>query len=161
MNEITVKALVDNLGTVTDFVDDFLDSCDCPMKVQMQIDIAIDEIFSNICHYAYGDSVGEATIRVEFEDAEANATDAHASKADDTDADAHAEDASARKAIALTFIDEGVPYNPLEKEDPDTTLSAEDRKIGGLGIYMVKKNMDEMEYEYSDGKNILSMKKYL
>ena len=137
MNEITVKALVDNLGTVTDFVDDFLDSCDCPMKVQMQIDIAIDEIFSNICHYAYGDSVGEATIRVEFEDA------------------------SACKAIALTFIDEGVPYNPLEKEDPDTTLSAEDRKIGGLGIYMVKKNMDEMEYEYSDGKNILSMKKYL
>ena len=137
MNEITVKALVDNLGTVTDFVDDFLDSCDCPMKVQMQIDIAIDEIFSNICHYAYGDSVGEATVRVEFEDA------------------------SARKAIALTFIDNGVPYNPLEKEDPDTTLSAEDRKIGGLGIYMVKKNMDEMEYEYSDGKNILSMKKYL
>jgi serine/threonine-protein kinase RsbW len=137
MNEITVKALVDNLGTVTDFVDDFLDSHDCPMKVQMQIDIAIDEIFSNICHYAYGDSVGEATIRVEFEDA------------------------SARKAVALTFIDEGVPYNPLEKEDPDTTLSAEDRKIGGLGIYMVKKNMDEMEYEYSDGKNILSMKKYL
>lgn len=137
MNEITVKALVDNLGTVTNFVDDFLDSCDCPMKVQMQIDIAIDEIFSNICHYAYGDSVGEATIRVEFEDA------------------------SARKAVALTFIDEGVPYNPLEKEDPDTTLSAEDRKIGGLGIYMVKKNMDEMEYEYSEGKNILSMKKYL
>ena len=169
MNEITVKALVDNLGTVTNFVDDFLDSCDCPMKVQMQIDIAIDEIFSNICHYAYGDSVGEATVRVEFEDApdahasKADAPDAnaHASKADDTDADAHAEDASARKAIALTFIDEGVPYNPLEKEDPDTTLSAEDRKIGGLGIYMVKKNMDEMEYEYSDGKNILSMKKYL
>ena len=160
MNEITVKALVDNLGTVTNFVDDFLDSHDCPMKVQMQIDIAIDEIFSNICHYAYGDSgnpigsidsagsgdsadsadsVGEATIRVEFVDADANA----------------------RKAIALTFIDNGVPYNPLEKEDPDTTLSAEDRKIGGLGIYMVKKNMDEMEYEYSEGKNILSMKKYI
>lgn len=137
MNEITVKALVDNLGTVTNFVDDFLDSHDCPMKVQMQIDIAIDEIFSNICHYAYGDSAGEATVRVDLEDA------------------------SARKAIALTFIDEGVPYNPLEKEDPDTTLSAEDRKIGGLGIYMVKKNMDEMEYEYSEGKNILSMKKYL
>ncbi len=169
MNEITVKALVDNLGTVTDFVDDFLDSCDCPMKVKMQIDIAIDEIFSNICHYAYGDSAGEATIRVDFEDAEASATDAHASNADDPDAlasnadatDALAADANARKAVALTFIDEGVPYNPLEKEDPDTTLSAEDRKIGGLGIYMVKKNMDKMEYEYSEGKNILSMKKYL
>ena len=175
MNEITVKALVDNLGTVTDFVDDFLDSHDCPMKVQMQIDIAIDEIFSNICHYAYGDSgnpigaidsegsgdsadsvdsVGEATIRVEFVDAEASDPDAQTSKTDDADA-------SARKAIALTFIDNGVPYNPLEKEDPDTTLSAEDRKIGGLGIYMVKKNMDEMEYEYSEGKNILSMKKYI
>lgn len=176
MNEITVKALVDNLGTVTNFVDDFLDSHDCPMKVQMQIDIAIDEIFSNICHYAYGNSVGEATVRVEFENAEASATDTHASKADDPDAHAsNADDAdanaraskaddtnaSARKAVALTFIDEGVPYNPLEKEDPDTTLSAEDRKIGGLGIYMVKKNMDEMEYEYSEGKNILSMKKYL
>ena len=61
----------------------------------------------------------------------------------------------------MTFIDGGIPYNPLEKEDPDVTLSAEERKIGGLGIYIVKKNMDEMRYEYSDEKNHLSMKKYL
>lgn len=135
MNEITVKALVENIGIVTDFVDDFLDSHGCPMKAKMQIDIAIDEIFSNISHYAYGDSVGEATIKLEIEDNP--------------------------KAVTITFIDSGVPYNPLEKKDPDTTLSAEEREIGGLGIYMVKKNMDEMKYEYSERKNILLMKKYV
>ena len=62
---------------------------------------------------------------------------------------------------SLTFIDSGVPYNPLEKDDPDTTLSAEDRKIGGLGIFLVKKSMDDMRYESKDGKNILTLVKKL
>ena len=62
---------------------------------------------------------------------------------------------------SLTFIDSGVPYNPLKKDDPDTTLSAEDRKIGGLGIFLVKKSMDDMRYEFKDGKNILTLVKKL
>ena len=110
-----------------------LEALDCPMKAQMQIDIAIDELFGNIAHYAYNPDVGEATVRVEvIEDP---------------------------LAVVITFIDKGEPYDPLAKADPDTTLSAEKRDIGGLGIYMVKKFMDDVTYEYKDGQNILKIKK--
>ena len=135
MIELTVAATVENIGTVTDFVNEQLEALDCPMKVQMQIDIAIDELFGNIAHYAYNPDVGSATVRVEVTEEPL--------------------------AVIITFIDGGVPYDPLESADPDTTLSAEDRQLGGLGIYMVKKSMDEISYEYRDGKNILSIKKNL
>ena len=105
------------------------------MKAQMQIDIAIDELFSNIARYAYNPDVGPATVRVEVQENP--------------------------MAVVITFIDKGVPYDPLKKEDPDVTLSAEERDIGGLGIYMVKKSMDEVLYEYRDGQNILKIKKKL
>ena len=62
-------------------------------------------------------------------------------------------------AVEITFVDNGVPYDPLKKTDPDTTLSIEDRDIGGLGILIVKKTMDHINYEYKDGKNILTIKK--
>ena len=135
MKELTIAATVENIETVTDFVNEQLEALDCPMKAQMQIDIAIDELFSNIAHYAYNPEVGDATVRVEV-----------------------TEDSL---AVVITFIDKGVPYDPLAKDDPDTTLSAEDRKIGGLGIYMVKKSMDDITYEYKDGQNILKIKKKL
>ena len=135
MKELTVVATVENIETVTDFVNEQLEALDCPMKAQMQIDIAIDELFGNIAHYAYNPEVGSATVRVEvIEDP---------------------------LAVTITFIDNGVPYDPLAKADPDTTLSAEERDIGGLGIYMVKKSMDDIAYEYKDGQNILKIKKYL
>ena len=135
MKELKLAATVENIETVTDFVNEQLEALDCPMKAQMQIDIAIDELFGNIAHYAYNPEVGDATVRVEvIEDP---------------------------LAVVITFIDKGVPYDPLEKEDPDTSLSAEDRQIGGLGIYMVKKSMDDIIYEYKDGQNILKIKKYL
>lgn len=133
MKELTVAATVENIETVTDFVNEQLESLDCPPKAQMQIDIAIDELFGNIAHYAYNPEIGSATVRVEV-----------------------TEDPL---AVVITFIDNGVPYDPLAKEDPDVTLSAEERGIGGLGIYMVKKTMDEITYEYKDGQNILSIKK--
>ena len=135
MKEITLTATLENIEVVTKFVDEQLEELDCPMKAQMQIDIAIDELFSNIARYAYAPNVGEATVRVQSSDDPLT--------------------------VIITFIDNGVPYNPLEKEDPDTTLSADDRQIGGLGIYMVKKSMDSMEYEYRNGQNILSIKKIL
>ena len=135
MKEITLTATLENIEVVTKFVDEQLEELDCPMKAQMQIDIAIDELFSNIARYAYVPNVGEATVRVQSSDDPLT--------------------------VIITFIDKGVPYNPLEKEDPDTTLSADDRQIGGLGIYMVKKSMDSMEYEYRNGQNILSIKKIL
>ena len=135
MKELTIAATVENIESVTDFVNEQLEALDCPMKAQMQIDIAIDEIFSNIAHYAYNPEIGQATVRVEvLEDP---------------------------LAVTITFIDNGVPYDPLAKADPDTTLSAEERDIGGLGIYMVKKSMDEIVYEYKNGQNILKIKKNL
>ena len=135
MKELTVVATVENIETVTDFVNEQLEALDCPMKAQMQIDIAIDELFGNIAHYAYNPEIGKATVRVEvIEDP---------------------------LAVTITFIDNGVPYDPLAKADPDTTLSAEEREIGGLGIYMVKKSMDDITYEYKDGQNILAIKKNL
>ncbi len=134
MKELTIAATVENIGTVTDFVNEHLESYDCPMKAQMQIDIAIDELFGNIAHYAYNPETGDATVRVEV-----------------------VEDPL---SVIITFIDNGMPYDPLAQSDPDITLSAEEREIGGLGIYMVKKTMDDITYEYKDGQNILKIKKH-
>ena len=133
MKELTVEAVVENIKVVTAFVDEQLEVLLCPMKAQMQIDIAIDELFGNIVNYAYGTTTGNATVRMEVQEKPL--------------------------AVILTFIDQGIPYDPLKKEDPDISLSAEEREIGGLGIFMVKKTMDDISYEYSNGKNILSIKK--
>lgn len=132
MKELTVDATVENIATVTEFVNAQLEQSGCPPKIQMQIDIAIDELFGNIAHYAYDPDVGPATVRVEVDE---------------------------EPCVIITFIDNGVPYDPLGKEDPDITLSAEEREIGGLGVYMVKKSMDDISYEYRDGQNILRIKK--
>ena len=133
MKELTLAATVENIETVTEFVNEQMEALDCPMKAQMQIDIAIDELFSNIAHYAYSPETGEATVRFEV--------------------------VQAPRSVVLTFIDKGVPYNPLSNTDPDTGLSAEERDAGGLGIYIVKKSMDEIAYAYENGKNILSIRK--
>ncbi|MCI9076534.1 MAG: ATP-binding protein [Dorea sp.] len=133
MKELTINATVENITQVTAFVDEELEALGCPMKAQMQIDIAIDELFGNIAHYAYNPEVGPATVRVEI-----------------------VEDPL---SVVVSFIDKGIPYDPLSREDPDVELSLEEREIGGLGIYMVKKSMDEISYEYKDGQNILRIKK--
>lgn len=133
MKELTIDATVDNIATVTDFVNEQLEQLDCPPKSQMQVNIAIDELFGNIAHYAYNPETGRATVRVEV--------------------------ARDPLSVIITFIDNGIPYDPLAKEDPDITQSCEEREIGGLGIYMVKKTMDDISYEYKEGQNILKIKK--
>ena len=135
MKEMTIDAAVENIPAVTAFVEEQLEQYNCPMKTQMQIDIAIDELFSNIAQYAYNPKTGKATIRVEVTENP--------------------------MAVIITFIDNGVPYNPLAKADPDVTLSADERQIGGLGIFMVKKSMDDINYEYKNGQNILTIKKHI
>ena len=112
MKELHIDAVVENLPKVTAFVDEQLEALDCPMKAQMQIDIAIDELFSNIAYYAYAPDTGDATVQVE----------------------------AVSGGVEVTFIDRGVPYDPLSNQDPDTGLSVEEREIGGLGIFMVKKS---------------------
>ena len=135
MKEMTLTATVDNIEAATNFVNEQLEALECPLKVQMQIDIAIDEIFGNIAHYAYNPNVGEATVRVEV--------------------------IEEPLCVVITFIDKGIPYNPLSAAEPDTTLTADERTIGGLGIFMVKKSMDEITYRYENGSNMLSIRKNL
>ncbi len=134
-NELIIPANTEKLYEVLSFVHSFLLDEGCPDKVLMRIEIAVEETFVNIAHYAYQKKDGEAVIRVE-------ATDDP-------------------KAVRITFIDSGVPYNPLEKPDPDIDIPAEKRPVGGLGIFMTKNIMDEVSYEYSNGKNVFSMKKLL
>ena len=131
MKELTIAATVENIEVVTDFVNEELEALDCPMKAQMQIDIAIDELFGNIAHYAYSPEIGEATVRVEV--------------------------VENPLAVVITFIDKGVPYDPLAKDDPNIALSVEEREIGGLGIFITKKTMDTVSYAYENGENILTM----
>ncbi len=135
MKEMTIRATVENIEKVTAFVNEQLEALDCPMKAQMQIDIAIDELFGNIAHYAYNPETGDATVRVEA--------------------------VNDPLSVVITFIDGGVPYDPLKAEAPDTALSAEERKIGGLGIFMVRKTMDDISYRYEEGKNILTIRKQI
>ena len=133
MKELKIEARTENLPDVLGFVDALLEERECKMKPQMQIDVAVEEIFVNIAHYAYTEGVGEARIQVDFE--------------------------GDPLSVVITFIDSGTPYDPLAKEDPDVTLSAAERQIGGLGIYMIKKTADAVKYERKDGYNILTMKK--
>ena len=129
--ELKYEARLSNLTDLTAQIDLLLEQMDCSVKIQTQIDVSIDEIFTNICSYAYQDKTGSAIVRVEgYENP---------------------------KRLCICFTDEGIPYNPLEKEDPDINLSVEERPIGGLGIFMVKSMMDDMQYEYRDGKNVLTL----
>lgn len=135
MKELTIQAVPEALDEVMAFVNEKLEEHECSPKIQFQVEVAVEEIFTNIANYAYNPEIGAATIRIEA--------------------------GGEPLAVTLTFIDHGVPYDPLKKPDPDITLSAEERQIGGLGIFMVKESMDNVEYEYKDGQNILTIKKNL
>ena len=135
VKELTLEARLANLQQVLDFVDDQLRSMHCLMKLMMQIDVAVEEIFVNVASYAYAPGTGSVTVRTDLQESP--------------------------RAALITFIDSGIPFNPLAKQDPDVTLSAEERSIGGLGIYMVKKTMDKMDYAYENGQNILTMTKVI
>ncbi len=130
-----IEADIDKLDEVLDFVNLHLEAIDCPMKEQTRIDVATEEVYVNIANYAYGEGKGDMSLEVITE-----------------------EDP---KSIKMIFKDKGIPYNPLAKEDPDVSLPASERPIGGLGIFMVKKIADELSYEYKNGRNILTFYKAL
>ena len=127
----TFPAKIDALSDVLGFVDETLESYECPMKIQMAVCVAIEEVFVNVAHYAYGDGEGDMTLGIDFDEESRN--------------------------ITFRMSDKGVPFDPLQKADPDITLSAEDREIGGLGIFITKKTMDTVAYAYENGENILTM----
>lgn len=134
MAERIFPASLDQLEQVQTFVAEQLENCSCSSKVKFQLDVAVEEIFVNIAHYAFRpEQMGEATVRCCV--------------------------GGSPLQVTIQFLDSGKPFNPLAKEDADITLSAEDREIGGLGILMVKKSMDAVDYTYEDGKNILTIKK--
>ena len=135
MKTLIVPAETGQLDEINAFIDGELERCGCPVKVQMQVALAVEEIFVNIASYAYHPEIGEAQI----------------------DVDASGDPPT----VTIRFLDHGKPFNPLAKEDADTTLSAEERGVGGLGILLVKKNMDDVTYSYEDGKNVLTIKKTL
>lgn len=135
MRELDVQAEPGNIPEVIKFVRDSLDELDCGDKERNQIEVAVEEVFSNISSYAYEPGTGIATVRVES-----------------------CEDPS---SVSICFIDSGIPYDPLAKADPDVSKPLAERQRGGLGIFLTKKFMDDISYEYSDGKNILTIKKLL
>ena len=132
---LTVPAEQDELETVQRFVDRALDSLSCPEDIRIQIQIAVEELFVNIASYAYAPGTGEAVIQCRTERDPA--------------------------AITIRFRDRGTPFDPLNKPDADVTLSADEREIGGLGIYMVKNSMDDVNYVYQDGENVLTIRKLI
>ena len=131
MKEIIIPACLERLDELLEFAGGAMQNAGLNVKNQNNIKIAIEEIFVNIVSYAYPDGEGDVTIRILVDSG----------------------------TFAAEFRDSGTPYNPLAKADPDTALSADEREIGGLGIFMVKKMMNEMNYEYRDGQNILTIKK--
>ena len=131
MTKQTFPAKIEALSDVLGFVDRMLELYECPMKIQMAICVAIEEIFVNVAHYAYGNGEGDMTLGIGFDEES--------------------------REVTFRMADKGTPFDPLKKPDPDITLSAEDREIGGLGIFITKKTMDKVEYAYENGENVLTM----
>ncbi len=129
----TFPAKVEALSDVLGFVEQELDNLECPMKIQTAVCVAIEEVFVNVAHYAYGEEEGDVTFGIGFD--------------------------KESRTITFRLADRGIPFDPLKKPDPDITLSAEEREIGGLGIFIAKKTMDTLAYVHENGENILTMTK--
>ena len=169
---LTVGAVVENLSQVIEFIESNLEEVGCGMKTQTQIEVSVEELFVNIAHYAYSGAVGGASDTVRNGTANASCatgekgasyatSTAEAAKNSIGSATITFDFASETRTVVISLIDSGVPYNPFVKPDPDITLSVEERQIGGLGIFMVKKNMDEVLYSFAEGKNITTIKKII
>ena len=131
MTNQTFPAKTEALPDILGFVEETLERYECPMKTQMAVCVAIEEVFVNVAHYAYGDGEGEVTLGISFDEA--------------------------GRTVTFRMTDRGVPFDPLKKPDPDITLTAEEREVGGLGIFIAKKTMDRLTYAYENGQNILTM----
>ena len=131
MTNKTFPASTQALPDVIGFVEEELQGYDCPIKTQMAICVAVEEVFVNVAHYAYGDGEGDVSLAIGFD--------------------------NASRTVTLRLTDKGVAFDPLTKPDPDITLTADEREIGGLGIFITKKTMDTVVYAYENGENILTM----
>ena len=135
MTNKTFPAKTECLNDVLGFVEETLEGFACPMKLQTAVCVAIEEVFVNIAHYAYPASDGDMTLHIGFDESS--------------------------RTVTFRMTDRGTPFDPLQKPDPDITASAEEREIGGLGIFIARKTMDSLDYAYENGENILTMTKQL
>ena len=135
MDNLIVTAEVKNLDAVTDFVLQRPEIAACSKNTQLQLRLAVEEVFVNIASYAYDPSIGPAEVRCEVLDDPLR--------------------------VVIQFLDHGKPFDPLAREDADTSEEALMERIGGLGILLVKETMDEVSYSYEEGKNILTILKKL
>ena len=133
MTERIFPATDDALNSFLAFAEEELEKAECPMKAVISITVALEEVFVNVAHYAYPDSTGNVNLSIDFD--------------------------SESRQMTFQMSDSGIPFDPLAKPDPDITLPAEERQIGGLGIFMMKKTMDNVNYAYTGGRNVLTMKK--
>ena len=124
-------AKTEALTDVLAFTEQILEKHECSMKLQTAICVAIEEVFVNVAHYAYGERQGDVKLSISFD--------------------------KETREITFQMVDKGIPFDPLKKPEPDITLSAEEREIGGLGIFITKKTMDLVTYTYENGENILTM----
>jgi anti-sigma regulatory factor (Ser/Thr protein kinase) len=129
--EITLPAALDNLDRLLEWIETVLADYSCPARTSRQIAMATEEIFVNIANYAYPGKTGDATLRT----------------------------GRAGKSIVVQFEDGGIPFDPLAWPNPQTKASIEERTIGGLGIFLVKKTMDRVSYARVEGKNQLTFYK--
>ena len=129
--EMKIAATLENMEPVLSFLNQALAEYGVSRGTRIKFDVAVEELFVNIASYAYAPDTGDAMIRAEFDG----------------------------EMVSITLEDWGRPYNPLEKPDPDTTLSADERPIGGLGVYMVKESMDDVHYVHKDGRNCITIRK--
>lgn len=135
MKRLVTEARKEKLSDVLAFVDEELDSAGCSQSARRQINMAVEEIFLNVSSYAYGEEGGRLEVELSIDKEES--------------------------LLELTFLDSGVAFDPLNREETDIHLPGRERSPGGLGILMVKKTMDDMKYEYRDAKNVLTIKKHL
>ena len=133
MTNKTFPAKTDALPNILGFVEETLEGYGCPVKIQMAVSVAIEEVFVNIAHYAYPENAGDMNLGIGFD--------------------------AQRRTLTFRMTDQGIPFDPLQKPDPDITLSAQEREIGGLGIFIAKKTMDRLTYAYENGENVLTMTK--
>lgn len=131
MDKIVLESKIENIKKVIEFVNSKIENYNFNEKAKVEIEIAIDELFGNIAKYAYGEDSGSVEVQATVKENPLQ--------------------------VEITFIDSGIKYNPLEREMPDIDVNIHERKIGGLGIFITRKLMDDMKYEYKDGKNILTI----
>lgn len=135
MKEKVFEAKDENMLEMLGFVEQELENYGCSMRMQTAISVALEEVFINVAHYAYPDGNGKAKVSINIDPT--------------TD------------EMTCILSDSGIAFNPLTQDEPDITLPVEQREIGGLGILIVKKTMDYVEYSRENGENILTMRKKL